>query len=255
MTDHADTSSFANAEPQSPVSFRVGDGSMDDQQTRLAAIRTIDLLGLADVPRWGVIKILRPQSVAEHSFAVAVLVMELITRLSPYSLTAPASLGAVIWALCHDAPETYTGDVDGLLKREHPTLKAELDKAEGEAFPWWAEMRRGMEATPGLMALVKVADRVEAIVYLRQWGIGTRADDVKRELTRILWESDVPRLTSILGDKGEIVIGEVDQILNHSTSEAGSYQFRRTLRIEPDPGPESDPALVTPPPDPPQAKE
>lgn len=206
------------------------DDAMTRQKMDEVAMRTIDLLGLADVPRWSVIKTLRPQSVAEHSFAVAVLTMELITRLSPYNFEHPVSLGAVIWAICHDAPETYTGDIDGLLKREHPAVKAALEVAEGEAFPWYGRMRDGM--LPPLVALVKVADTIESIVYLRQWGTGSRANNVRAELRQILYIQLVPVLARAIGDKGTFVEEAVDQVLDRSTLESSSYQFRRSLKFD-----------------------
>lgn len=206
------------------------------EQDKLAQ-RTIDLMGLADVPRWSVVKTMRSQSVAEHSFLVAVFTMELISRLSTFDMASPVSLGAVLWAICHDAPETYTGDIDGLLKREWPGIKTILEQAEGAAFPWYAEMKDGM--FPALIALVKVADHIESIVFLRQWGIGSRADDVGRELTTILTCTDIPALVDALrGGKGSgsavnamMVEATVMEVLDHSTLETGSYQFRRRLKL------------------------
>lgn len=210
-------------------SYSYNDASIKVERDFLAE-RTIDLLGLADVPRWSVVKVLRPQSVAEHSFAVAVITMELISRLSIHSLADPTTLGAVLWAICHDAPETYTGDIDGLLKREHPNVKSAINRAENEAFPWYGQMRDGMGSA--LLALVKVADCIESIVYLREWGKGARADDVMRELRRILFDQYVPVLAILIGDKDSHTIEAVVRVLDHSTTEAGSYQFRRSLRFD-----------------------
>src|SRR5437879_3223884 len=111
--------------------------------------RINDLLNLADVMHWHSVPTLRKRSVAEHSFRVAVIVMELSDRLQLFSL------GALHWALCHDGPEAETGDLPH-------TAKMLMDRdawvsVEKAMCPWY-------EVPPDDLTgvkLVKVADLAE----------------------------------------------------------------------------------------------
>jgi 5'-deoxynucleotidase YfbR-like HD superfamily hydrolase len=190
------------------------------------ADRTADLLALADVHRWSVIKMHRTQSVAEHSFATAVITMELAQRMG-YSATAVS--GMVLWALVHDAPETLTGDIDGKFKRDNPIAKAAINTAEDIAFPWYA--RFATEVPEHVKTIVKVADQIEALTFLHTWGVGPRADDVYRELLAILFEEVVPHMVELtsagIADTTADTVWIVRDILHHSVSELNGVQLRR----------------------------
>lgn len=180
--------------------------------------RTVDLLALADAHRWTVVKTLRSQSVAEHSYQVAVIAWELAERLDvpiecyPHILT---------WALAHDAPETFTGDIDGRAKREFPNLKEVVTRVENIKFPWHWEM--SMAVSPMVRALVKVADTIEAMTFIKVWGHGERADDVYWELCNKLFKVDVVALNAVM-DRD--VRDAVSFITEQSTHERNSVQFR-----------------------------
>lgn len=181
--------------------------------------RTIDLLGLADTKRWTVIKTLRNQSVAEHSFNVAIIAWELASRLE----VSPQLLRQVlIWALIHDAPETYTGDVDGRAKRDFPILKNSLTIVEHAKFEWYSNE----SPAPVVRVIVKVADTIEAITFIRTWGRGLRAEDVVQELTKKLYGTDVPGLMTVAGYSDWFVVASVKAIMEQSTNEINSVQFR-----------------------------
>lgn len=190
--------------------------------------RTIDLMGLYDVARWGVIKVLRPQSVAEHTFGVIVIAAELVARLG----MGDADLAHVMyWALIHDVPETLSCDIDGKFKRDFPDVRSAVIKAENTAFPWYKA--EANDVTPQVNAIVKTADIIESIHYIRTWGHGSRADDVKRELTKILFTEQVPRLVGALREAHGPDLVDVNSvkflvgdILNQSLLESGSIQFR-----------------------------
>lgn len=185
--------------------------------------RTADLLALADVHRWSVIKTLRTQSVAEHSFAVAVIAMELSERIWGAIVFESCTL---LWAIIHDAPETYTGDIDGKCKRDFPDLTVELRDVEDEMFPWY---KRWKSIVPSyVVALVKIADIIEAASFIKQWGIGERADDVFWELHKLLYEVHIPAFNAAINLTGKELVKEaVDIIMNQSTHERNTVQFRR----------------------------
>lgn len=181
---------------------------------------TSDLLCLADVHRWNVVKTLRQQSVAEHSFAVAVIAKEICIRLGQVD---DAFVSDVLWqSLTHDRPEILTGDIDGKFKRDYPEVKVAVDKAEKQAFG-----RGFMVDSPTVSAVVKLADRIEGLSWIITWGRGVRADDVRRELLTIIHSETVPMVAKALNVDEEVIVAITRQILNHSVSESNCIQLRR----------------------------
>lgn len=186
--------------------------------------RTADLMGLADVKRWVVVKTLRDQNVAEHCFLVAVIAMELLARLD-LSDDQQLSMQVMGWSLVHDVPETLTGDIDGKFKRDYPSVKEAIVEAEAAAFPWYDAYANYI--SPKANTIVKLADKIESIAFIRQWGIGTRADDVRYELEGLLFTELVPAAAVALDLNEEEVDSAVRQILSQSTHESNSIQLRR----------------------------
>lgn len=179
--------------------------------------RTADLLCLADVHRWNVVKTVRSQSVAEHSFAVAVIAMEICERLGVYPTAT------VMWhALTHDMPEVLTGDIDGKFKRDNPEVKAAIVAAEKRAFPDLSRI-----GDPGVEAVVKLADKIEGLAWISVWGHGPRADDIKRELHGILYNEVVPAVAIALRQDEPIILAITRQIHNHSVFDSNCIQVRR----------------------------
>lgn len=122
--------------------------------------RTKDLMHLAYVPRWGVVPIQRPQSVAEHSFRVAAITVE-ICSLWNKAYDGNVNVADALWyAIIHDAEESFTGDIVSPFKRylrglDLPTLE------------WLKEELVGTRER----AVVKIADSIEALDYIIQWGV------------------------------------------------------------------------------------
>lgn len=183
---------------------------------------TADLLGLADVHRWVVVRTMRPQNVAEHSFNVMVIAEEICDRLG--IIDGQLKYQALRWAMVHDAPETLTGDIDGKFKRLYPNLRKDLCAAENEQFPWYAS---AMDATPAeAVAIVKLADKIESILYIKTWGRGPRALDVDRELSDTIIGGAINMLASVANiSDGQIRIMAYD-IIHYAIEERGTIQFR-----------------------------
>lgn len=186
--------------------------------------RTIDMLGLSDVRRWNVVRTLRNQSVSEHAFNVVIIATDLEYRL-PIVLPPTEKLRMMWWALIHDVPETLTGDIDGKFKRAHPEVRAAVCEAEDIEFPWFAAYSKSVH--PHSKAIVKLADRVEALRFIQDWGHGVRADDVYHENEKSLFDEVIPWAASILEVGVEEVEAAVRFTLYHSTSESNSIQLRR----------------------------
>lgn len=119
--------------------------------------RLNDLLLLTYVPRWSIIPINRPESVAEHSFRVAVIAMEIAQRsnLETYPV--------IYRALIHDAPECATGDLPSPIKRR----LSELRGVEKLLCPWWDS---GGPARDIFDHIVKAADLIDLQTYLQRHG-------------------------------------------------------------------------------------
>lgn len=126
-------------------------------------------LRLMQVKRYPINFTNRDQSVAEHSYGVLLIAMALVDG-------EDTSLGAdtILYAIMHDMNEIYTGDIPSGFKRrlktEHPGIEAKLD---------------GQFAAPSeeVKAIVKLADYLESIHYLREYG-GSRFSE--RVLTDVM---------------------------------------------------------------------
>lgn len=121
-----------------------------------------DRLRLMQVKRYGIFHMNRDQSVAEHSFNVAMIAIELIEPVDDETLYVQV-LG---YALVHDMDEILSGDIPSPFKRklrkECPSVIPVLD---GQP-----------KASDEVMNIVKLADMLEAIHYCREFG-GSRASD------------------------------------------------------------------------------
>jgi len=118
-----------------------------------------DLLALSHVPRWSVVSHTGHQSVADHSFRVAVIYLELCLRLD--RAVGPTDL---MWIIVHDGPEAWIGDIPGPFKTAN---------AEAEVTPWWHDFKA--RVPDDVRALVKVADLVEGATWIERWGVGHQA--------------------------------------------------------------------------------
>lgn len=124
-------------------------------------MRLTDLLNLSNVPRWGIVPRLAEQSVADHSFRVAAIYIELCDRLK-----VAVSLGDLVYALFHDGEESWTGDISGVAKHAVPDLKRGSKTVE-VAVGW---IRHAELAWPPVdRQLVKCADIIECITWARAW--------------------------------------------------------------------------------------
>lgn len=119
---------------------------------------------LSDVKRWGIVRTLRQQSVAEHSFWVALWVPRLL-RVA--GVTDPrVLLAAVEYSLVHDMDEVASGDIA-------TPFKSRLSKSDLECalrpFALSAEpLLTGMTESTMIKAAVKLIDTFEACAFLAE---------------------------------------------------------------------------------------
>jgi 5'-deoxynucleotidase len=141
-----------------------------------------DMARASHVKRWGIINTVRPQTMAEHSFMVALITLELLHELS-IKVDGPMEiLNIVIGALVHDLPETRTGDI--------PTPgKALIDGAAGTNLLEQIEhaLLPTVPYTGGLIPtfathLIKLADLIADYHFLCDNSAGPYAFAIKDQL-------------------------------------------------------------------------
>lgn len=115
-----------------------------------------DVYRASDVSRWQIVKTTRRQSVAEHSYHVAMIARGLCRRMDCVYLQDRV----VNYALLHDLAEVVTGDIAPPLKRVLGTERlGELEsriRVDGEAI----------DEAERVKYIVKMADLIEAVKFL-----------------------------------------------------------------------------------------
>lgn len=125
----------------------------------------IDKLRLMQVKRYPICHVNREQSVAEHSFNVTLIAVELARVTRDQNLINEV----VAYAISHDIEEVYTGDIPSSFKRQ---LRAECPSVSPllDGYP--------DRASDAVKAIVKLADYLEAIYYIKEFGGSRQAENV-----------------------------------------------------------------------------
>lgn len=127
--------------------------------------------------------VLRPQTVAEHSWQVARLFRELFPD--------AWCVEVADWIQMHDMPEIGTGDVPFPLKARYPGLKANYDEIENDVSDnlglVWPEL------TDRQRLLIKICDLLEMWEYGREeLTMGNRyAEPIITDTAAAIWELTV----------------------------------------------------------------
>jgi 5'-deoxynucleotidase YfbR-like HD superfamily hydrolase len=120
---------------------------------------------LAYIKRYSVIPRIHEESIAEHSFFVASIVLKLADK---YVFDTGR---AVSMAVIHDWSESYTDDITVLTKRNYPEISKAVEIVEQKiaksefspmVFELWKEYK-AMVTTEAL--IVKYADTIQVIQY------------------------------------------------------------------------------------------
>lgn len=122
-------------------------------------MRLTDLLNLSNVPRWGIVPRFREQSVADHTFRVMVIAWELADRMG-----IPLTATDFRYILCHDADETWTGDISGLSKHAIPDLELGTEKVKAKM-----DLKDSISPSSESYALIKAADIIDCLAFADAW--------------------------------------------------------------------------------------
>lgn len=151
-------------------------------------LTTAEQLRACHVRRWHIVQVAREQTLAEHSFAVAVIAGSLATAMRWTGLLHHGlQLKLLQWSLSHDLIEVRTGDVPTPFKRflEEAGGAGILEKAEDLVDREHMGAYRQIKGSE-IEMLVKLADQIEAIYFLQDNGIGAHAKQVLDGLRQIL---------------------------------------------------------------------
>jgi 5'-deoxynucleotidase YfbR-like HD superfamily hydrolase len=192
---------------------------MDDN----AASRMNDTLALSHVPRWCIVPHFRPQSVADHTFRVLVIVRELA-----HMVGVPLTMDDFLAILTHDSAESKSGDISSPFKRallrsdRDTSVAGAITTAELEACDW-LNYEPVMEyastgPVPRAGDVFKAADLIEAYTFISTYGVGRHAAFVADNMmTNAIMEIHPPTLQTaaltairnINSDRGRLWDGQV----------------------------------------------
>lgn len=156
-----------------------------------------DLYRLGTTYRWQVVHLSKQQTVAEHSYFVALLFMKFA---QVCELEYWEALLGLEYALLHDADEAWSGDIPGPLKKFMAT-DLPIDKMMGE----WEGRASKKGMPPLILHLVKLADIVEACKYLTKFGNNNHSQFVRNKYVDMIDEKfrEIPRALVVHYDMDE----------------------------------------------------
>lgn len=134
------------------------------------AMTLLDKLRLTQIKRYAICHTNRDQSVAEHSFNVLLIALELAKHGNV--LCDPFEVAS--YAIDHDMEEVYTGDIPSSFKKM-------LLKHAPQAKPL---VQSPYEVDPAVKGVVKLADYLEAIYYVREFGGSRLASGILNDIRK-----------------------------------------------------------------------
>ena len=130
-----------------------------------------DVMHMMVIKRWGIVSMTRPQSVAEHSYNVAMMALNIYNN----SCCLDVSVEWILTlALTHDLPEIHTGDIPTPLKTDD--IKQAIKEYENANYPKLSAFKQQSREIE--LLVVKIADIMEAITYCRRYSDDPRSDEV-----------------------------------------------------------------------------
>lgn len=166
-----------------------------------------ELLRVSAVSRWGIVEMNRPQNVAEHSYNVATIALNIYANSAIWdnSNRQRDMSQLAVAALLHDASEVYSGDIPSSEKKEFAEA---LEQWETERFPLLARHSREMTAgAPYLRLILKAADLIEAIAYCRRYCIDARKAEIMRGLEHDLEETLEHKIEGVRSEHRKAICG------------------------------------------------
>ena len=144
-------------------------------------LHAAEMLRASHIDRWSMVGVNRPQNLAEHIYNVIIIAVELAHRYKKDHLM-DAVRG---YALIHDLEEVMTGDMPTPIKKYMTRELIELN--ESFSYKWETKSDYPQE----VRSIVKMADNIEALLYLYQHGAGSHCDVVFEEIQGRVNEDEI----------------------------------------------------------------
>lgn len=162
----------------------------------------VDVYRLKNVIRYNTRNIIKEESVAEHSFYVALFALKICDN---YNVDEQTRSKAIIKALLHDMPEIELNDITHNVKEKlnlRPFLKKYEDEYFDENYHQYASLMKNADKKTD--AIVLLADTMSVYQYaLNEILLGNKSDDINE----ILNESQ-KRLNDAINNLDYIMKGE-----------------------------------------------
>lgn len=163
---------------------------------KITALTLADVFRAQHTTRWHILRECgRTQSVAEHSFNVALIAREVLLAICSNDPTGRANFETLLprvleLALVHDLPEVVLGDTVTITKRQAPDAFVAMER---KVDPDGADFKAGLPKI--VLDVVKVADLLDALYHLQSYPYGntphpasSQVDSIRQSLFRSLDE-------------------------------------------------------------------
>lgn len=124
---------------------------------------TRQLHRLSSLKRWGVVHTIQEQSVADHTFHVTVISRDIARALN---FSTEMKLDVLNYALEHDMPETFSGDIPHPAKHDM-FMRKSVDSLELDILGYMRVVDPVVYSDQ-VKRVVKIADITESVCFLRR---------------------------------------------------------------------------------------
>ena len=123
------------------------------------------LLDLDAISRWSMVNTTTRDTVASHSFRVAMIAIAIQKEINPEDIGVIKDLA--YYAIFHDSEEAYSGDIATHVKVKLKNAGVDIN----------AIFARDDGAPDYIRQIIKAADMMDAYIFIQHHGIGPRAAD------------------------------------------------------------------------------
>lgn len=154
----------------------------------LPKLTLADLARSGHITRWHSVRTSRDQTLAEHHYMVTRISNRLAKDIFGSDLDDSGLLQIMEYASLHDTPELLMGDLPSPLKRHIEKISGEdnpIKIIEAEIAPWLIEMKNEIRRKhPEHLVVIKLADLMDAILFIEHEGLGNHAQTVTQGLKK-----------------------------------------------------------------------